>query len=349
MLQKMIEERNLSPFLSKAEMLDILQAEEYGYLPPKPEAIRFELISEDEIFCAGKAPLKKILAHTVINGKAFSFPFSTVIPVGTGPFPVIIHINFRDTVPDKYMYTEEIIDNGFAVLSFCYEDVTTDSDDMTDGLAGILFENGERENTDAGKIAMWAWAAHRVMDYAVTLPELDITKSVVCGHSRLGKTALLAAATDERFMMSYSNESGCSGAALYNEAVGETIDDIIRRFPFWFCKNYLKYKGMDNNMPFDQHFLTACIYPRRIYIASAAENEWADPTSEFLNCVAVSQIYESNGMKGFVHSNRLPNVGEKFHEGNVAYHMREGLHYFSREDWLYMMEYMHKYMQGDKI
>ncbi len=252
---------------------------------------------------------------------------------------MIVNINFNNNVPNKYMPTEEIVDNGFACLSFCYEDITSDDGDMTNGLAGILFENGERKDYDAGKIALWAWAAHRIMDYAQTRTELDITKSIVCGHSRLGKTALLAGATDDRFAISYSNDSGCSGAALYNSKIGETIEAITDHFPFWFCKNYCKYRGYDNEMPFDQHYLTACIAPRKVYIASAESDSWADPESEFLNCVAVSRLYQNAGLKGFIHDDRLPQAPELFHEGNVAYHIRNGTHYFGREDWQYMMKY----------
>ena len=78
--------------------------------------------------------------------------------------------------------------------------MTKDNDDFRDGLAGVLFENGVRGADDAGKIAMWAWGAHRVMDYAETLTDmLDLGCATVCGHSRLGKTALVAGAMDERF------------------------------------------------------------------------------------------------------------------------------------------------------
>ena len=87
----------------------------------------------------------------------------------------------------------------------------------------ILYKDGKRKPNDAGKIAMWAWAAQRVMDYAQTLVDvLDLKNGVVCGHSRLGKTALLAAATDERFAFVYSNNSGCSGAAVTRKKQGET-------------------------------------------------------------------------------------------------------------------------------
>ena len=138
------------------------------------------------------------------------------------------------------MPTEELVDNGFAVLSFCYKDVTSDDGDITDGLAGVLYEDGKRGPTDAGKIAMWAWAAHRVLDLAENFEALDMTRAIVCGHSRLGKTALLAGATDERVFVAHSNDSGCSGAAITRDKDGEKVSDITTRFPYWFCENYYK-------------------------------------------------------------------------------------------------------------
>ncbi len=343
-LKQMIEQRNLAPFLSRAEMSELLQKEEYGYLPPKPEKLTFEVIEEDNSFCNSEAIFKKISARCVINGKSFSFPFYSVIPYGNGKFPIIVHLKFGTNVSDMFMPSQELAGRGFACLSFCYKEVTSDDDDMTDGLAGVLYENGQRGDFDAGKIAMWAWAAHRIMDYAQTVPELDITKSVICGHSRLGKTALLAGATDERFAVTYSNNSGCSGAALYKDKVGESIESITDHFPYWFCKNYLKYRNRDNEMPFDQHYLTACIAPRRVYIASAAEDTWADPVSEFLNCVAVSEFYQRAGVAGFVCNDRLPFCRELLHEGNVAYHLREGAHCFGHDDWLYLLQYAESVM-----
>jgi hypothetical protein len=231
------------------------------------------------------------------------------------------------------MFTEEIIDQGYAILSFCYEDVTKDNGDFTSGLAGVLYENGERRERDAGKIAMWAWAAQRIMDYADAEPRLDKNRSIVCGHSRLGKTALLCGATDERFKFVYSNDSGCSGAAITRDKEGEKIVDIIQRFDYCFCKSYAQYQGREHDMPFDQHFLVASIAPRYAYVASAYEDQWADPVSEMLTCVVAGKRYEEMGLRGFVCEDRLPKIGDIYHEGTIGYHLRAGLHYFSREDW----------------
>ena len=211
-----LKKRNVPSLKSRAEMLELLQREEYGCLPKAPESFVWEAepgIADN--FCAGKATLEKLTFRVVVNGKDFAFPVYLAVPTAEGPHPFFVHINFRSDVPDRYMPTEELIDNGFAVLSFGYEDVTRDDGDFTSGLAGVLYENGKRAPHDAGKIALWAWAAMRCMDYAEHDERLDCAKSVVCGHSRLGKTALLTAALDTRFAFGYSNDSGCAGAALF--------------------------------------------------------------------------------------------------------------------------------------
>lgn len=180
------------------------------------------------------------------------------------------------------------------------------------------------------------------MDYAYTLDCFDFNRAAVVGHSRLGKTALWAGALDERFTHVISNNSGCSGAAITRQKKGERIRDIIRVFSRWFCDNYQKYVDKEELLPFDQHFLVAAIAPRKVYVASAIEDEWADPVSEFLSCYAASEVYEKLGLKGFISSDRLPEAGEYFHEGNIGYHLRKGTHYLSREDWNLFMDYMEK-------
>lgn len=346
MLKDLLKSRRLPPLCDRAQMLDILQREEYGFLPPAPDAVTFtaEDIPGVTNFCAGKATLQKVTAACDLGGKSFAFPFYTVLPTDGKPHPFFIHINFRPDVPDRYMPTEELVDNGFAVLSFCYKDVTSDDGDFTDGLAGVLYPDGVRGDTDAGKIAMWAWAAHRVMDYAQTRADvLRLDAGVVCGHSRLGKTALFTAATDERFAFAHSNNSGCGGDALARENTGERVKDICRVFPFWFCENYQNHVDKEDEMPFDQHFLLAAVAPRRVMVASAAEDAWADPVSQFLSCVAAGEAFSG----GFVCDDRLPQVGDAYLDGDIGYHLRAGLHYFSRTDWLRLIEFVKKHIETE--
>lgn len=339
MLKKELKNRNLPNFKSKDEMLDIMQCEEYGYMPEKP--INTTYFVEENIignFCAGKAKLNKVNITVELKNGKFTFPIYTVIPQKKGKYPFFVHINFRDNIPDIYMATEEIVDNGFAVISFCYNDVTADNNDFTSGLAGVLYKNGKRQPADCGKIAMWAWAAQRAMDYAETLDCLDFDGSIVCGHSRLGKAALLCGATDHRFKYVYSNDSGCSGAAITRKKQGETVENICD-MPYWFCENYKKYIKNEAAMPFDQHYLAALVIPNKLFIASASEDIWADPQSELLTCVAVGEAYEANKMTGFEYTGGYLNPGEYIFTENIGYSLRPGAHYFSRYDWNRFIEF----------
>ena len=144
MLKEMLKERNVPELLTREEMLNVIQTDLFGFMPPKPEKISFSV--EEEVipkFCAGKAVCNKVTAHTVINGKEFSFPFLASLPTDNEIHPFFVHVNFRDLNPDRYMPTEELIDNGFAVLSIYYNDVATDDGDFTKGLAGVLYPDGE--------------------------------------------------------------------------------------------------------------------------------------------------------------------------------------------------------------
>ena len=332
-MKNLISERRLPSLLSREEMLGILQREEYGFMPCPPEKISFEkrAMRTDNDFC-GKGKMWEITITCTVNGRDFSFPVSLMLPSGEGPHPFFVNINFEKNVPNFYFPAEEILDNGFGAFNLYFKDITSDNDDFTDGLAGIFYPDGKRKDTDCGKIALWAWAASRVLDYAETEPRLDMTRAAVCGHSRLGKTALVAGAFDHRFRFVHSNDSGCSGASIARGNTGETVSDICRVFPYWFCESYKKYPGNEESMPFDQHFLLASIAPNYVTVGSASEDDWADPTGEQLSCFAASEAFEKEGMKGFV-CDRKAEIGDCFFDGHIGYYLRKGRHFYSREDW----------------
>ena len=325
------------------ELKYMLQEHIYGYMPKKPDHLNVELVKEDPIFCAGKAP-RKILKFTVtVDGADFSFTVNSVIPKSDKKLPAFVHINFRPDVPDKYMLSEEIADEGFAVFSFCYQDVTKDDKNFKDGVAKLL-SPARRTLTSPGKITMWAWAAMRVMDYIETLDNIDLDNVAVVGHSRLGKTALVTGAFDHRFKYSISNDSGCSGAAITREKTGEHIDFITKHKGEWFCKRYAKYAADESKLPLDQNFLTSLIAPNYLVIGSAEEDSWSDPASEFLCAYMASDVYSLYGIDGLIHNGEIPKPKTVLDEGCICYHVRHGEHYFSREDWHVYMNFIKKKM-----
>ena len=324
----------------RSEILELLSREVYGFSPAPPEKVTCSLLWRNQNAFAGKAVYSMIQIKFNTPKGEFSFPVNLIVPKSLQPVPLFLHIAFRPDIPDSYYPVEEIIDGGFATASFCYNDITMDADDgFTSGIAA-MYTGTERKPDEWGKISMWAWAAQRVMDCLQTLDEIDKKRIAVVGHSRLGKTALWCAAQDERFFMGISNESGCSGAAITRGKRGERVKEITDQFPYWFCENYKKYAGNEENMPFDQHFLLAAVAPRYVYVSSAEEDEWADPESEFLSCFAVKDVYQLFGLRGLVTPDKMPKPGTVLHEGKVGYHLRRGTHFFSRYDWQRFMEFV---------
>ena len=342
MIEKMLQERKLPPLKSREEMLEMLLKEEYGPLPPKPERLEWveEPLGKTGVLYGGKAIRKRVTLTAHFEGKSFTFPFWSTVPADEGKHPYFIHINFRAEADDRYQPTEEIIDGGFAVLNFSYLDVTSDNNDFTNGLAGVLYPEGKRGPQEAGKIAMWSWAAQRVMDYAMEQKELDHSCACVCGHSRLGKTALLTGATDKRFAFTHSNDSGNCGAAISRDKEGERIADITKSFPHWFTEEVAKYAGQEQEMPFEQHFLIASSAARKVHISSATEDLWADPVSEYLCTLAASPAFES----GMPAADRLPLPNERITGRDLGYFLRGGGHAFCRQDWQAVMEFIKRSM-----
>jgi hypothetical protein len=239
---------------------------------------------------------------------------------------------------EELLPTEEILDGGFGLAAFCYQDIGPDGKDDCKQAMGAF---GGRVKPDAwGKIAMWAFCASRVVDYLELRPDVDRKRIAVVGHSRAGKGALLAGGLDERFSLVISNDSGGAGAALFRGKEGEMVKNFSKgSSSLWFAPNFVEYAGRETEMPFDMHFLTALTAPRNLYIASASEDLYADPKSEFLNAVETSRVYRLLGGTGLQTPDALPQVQVPLQEGSIGYHLRQGTHFLSRYDWQQFMAY----------
>jgi hypothetical protein len=362
----------------RAEILKLFENEEYGISPVwKGNIIPTELSSD--LNALNGLAIRKEIKLTLINGsRELSIVMLLYLPESSRPVPVFLGYNFggNHSVTDEkgisittsWMMNNsatgvtknraseagrgkaasrwpvrEIISRGYGLATIYYGDVDPDFDDgFKNGVHGLYDQ--QRDSTSWGSIAAWAWGLSRAMDYLETISSIDSKRVIVIGHSRLGKTALWVGATDQRFAMVISNNSGCGGAALSKRAFGETVGSINSAFPHWFCKNFRKYNEKEELLPVDQHELLSLIAPRPLYVASAEEDLWADPKGEFLSCVAASPVYVLLGEKGFPAS-EMPHVNSPV-IGTIAYHIRTGGHDIKLYDWQQYLDFADLYLHN---
>ena len=227
-------------------------------------------------------------------------------------------------------------DRGYATATAYCGDVFPDHADgrKASALPSLGYAVGDERmvsGDEPGAISTWAWQLSRILDWLVTLPEIDPTRVIVVGHSRLGKTALWAGAGDERFAMVVSNESGCGGAALERRNYGETVKRITTSFPHWFAPTFATYADRETELPIDQHVVLAMTAPRPLYVSSAVEDRWADPRGEFLAAVAAGPVWELFGKVGL--GTATDPVVDTAIGSSIGYHVRSGPHDITAIDW----------------
>lgn len=192
------------------------------------------------------------------------------------------------------------------------------------GQPGELDESGGLGGSGPAAIAWWAWAYHRAVDVLLGCEFVDARAIAIVGHSRGGKAALLAGATDERIALTSANNSGAGGAGCFRwrDPAAETLNDLLDNFPHWLNPALKEFTGRENTLPFDQHFLKALIAPRALLTTEALGDVWANPAGAWQTHLAAQKVYELLGAK------------EK-----IAIAYRDGDHAHTFADWCCFLDF----------
>ena len=352
----------------RPELRTLVQHYMYGF-PPAPAKVTATIDREDANAVGGKATLREI--SLTVGGAAEKIHLLLVVPNDrAGPAPVFVGMNFggNHTLLDDpairlttaWVYPgpgvkngkaaatgrgkgkeawdiAQAVERGYAVATFYSGDADPDRAKERGGLRPA-FDKDEK----AGTIAFYAWAIQRVVDYLVTHADLDAKRVIVFGHSRLGKTALLAAAMDYRIALAIPSQAGCGGTAPSRGTVGESVERINTAFPHWFNAEFKKFNKEPARLPFDQNGVLALVAPRPVLFSNAVEDTWANPDGQFEVLKAAEPVYKLLGAGG-LDSPTKPKVGT-LSAGTLGYFIRPGKHSTTSVDWKAFLDFADRHL-----
>lgn len=360
----------------RPEILRLFEEQVYGRTP-RARRIEYEVTSRKTDALGGLA-IRKEVTIWVAGRQAPAMQLLLYIPADARkPVPAFLGPNFRGnhaihpdpgiTISKSWMRpgegivenhatestrgaarsrwpVEMILRRGYALATYYYGDIFPDhKDGLSQSILPAFYRGGQTAPAaeEWNAIGAWAYGLSRALDYLEKDNAIDAKHVAVLGHSRLGKTALWAGAQDERFAMVISNDSGEGGAAIARRNFGETVERINTAFPHWFAGNFKQYNKRVNDLPVDQHMLISLVAPRPVYIASAQDDQWADPKGEFLSGMAASPVYRLLGAPGLGMA-QMPGVHEPV-GGRIGYHIRAGKHDVTEYDWEQFLNFADKH------
>ena len=307
----------------RAELKELIQKYQYGHLPPAGAKVTAKELASKTIESLGSTE-RSVLLTIGDDGKSVSTHVRLSTPKGDGPFPAIIRGDLG-WQPVEDLVRDEVVRRGYILAEFNREEIVPDKNERTTLLYAV------HPDGDFGALAAWAWGFHRVLDHLLTLKEVDPKRIAVTGHSRGGKTALLAGAMDERIALTVPNNSGCGGAGSYRYQApkSEDIGAILKNFPYWFHPKFGRFIGHVDRLPVDQHFVKALVAPRALLSTEALGDLWANPQGTQQTHEAAKEVYRFLGAPD-----------------RIGIYFREGEHAHNHKDWTTLLDFADKVFFG---
>ncbi len=321
----------------RQEIIDTALELEFGGMPPKPERFELEILQNRPVVYSYRL-------HIYVGDRHFSFPMQIFAPEenfdrsGETKYPILLtgdgcYRNCNDEVID------EANKRGWLVAKFNRVELAQDMyhNRRDHGIYTLWDDN------DFSGISAWAWGYHRCIDAFEQIKFVDATQVAITGHSRGGKTILVAGATDERIAYINPNNSGTHGCGCWRyQMFDPTSDDRynnrsevladMRGVPYWFGPNMFEYLDRDAEIPHDMHFFKALCAPRCFIETEAFGDVWGNPRGSYQTYLAAKEVYKFLGA-----------------EDKIVAHYREGGHDHGPVDFRVLLDYCDMMRNGQPL
>lgn len=359
----------------RQEVLRLFRTYQFGEVPK--EAIPtapWQLIEENRMSKSNTAIRKQVRIY-LSSDKTQCVNVLCYLPKQSkGKVPILLHIAFQannqavsdSSIQAGYVFNkagerllasaqtpqvpvDSLLAAGIGFATFYYGDIEPDyrAAINKEGIRHHLLTPSKMAiREDAwGSIAAWAWGTQRVIDYLSQDPDIDHKRIALLGVSRLGKTALWAAASDPRIKLVIASCSGEGGAALSRREYGESISHMTdtSRYFYQFTPNRHRFANNANASPVDAHELIALIAPRPLLLQTGDEDYWSDPKGEYLAAQAAIPVYQLYGIQPLLST--FPNSGDSsLAFQTLGYYMHDGGHGTLSSDWKIFTAYLKKFL-----
>ena len=312
----------------REEMKQILEYYELGHAPPPPGNVTGQDIKSLTLL---DGTAKYRLVHLKFGpGGKLGFDIAIFTPAQGGPFPTIVNPSFFNT-PGVAVTNQSIavstnssttnsagrprfnfgaavdperaaegfsnqLSRGYALVTYRY---TQCGEDNTNFRSSSFYP--AYPEYDWGVLFGWAWGLSRVVDYLETQPFADTNKLIALGHSRLGKLVMVATAFDERISLGAPAGSSGAGTGAYRfcgpgRGGKEGIEDMTRKFPYYFVPRLKEFTGQMEKLPFDAHWYIALAAPRPWISVEGTDDQNCVPNAVRQSILAAQPVYAFLGV-----------------------------------------------------
>jgi len=299
------------------------------------------------------------------NGRELSFSLTVFKAPGGGKHPTVISGDGCFKYPFDPEYVGTYLKNGINIVFFNRTDIFPDIARYNTGYVEkdsgeykiasdtiAALEGGEGRgplckmfpDKKICSVAAWAWGYSRVVDALELLGFADMDAIIFTGHSRGGKTAILAGALDERAAIVNPNGACAGGCSCYrlvikaekedgvSVAKSEPLSNIFHHFPTWLGEGMREYVDREDELPFDSHYLKAMIAPRVLFVSEAASDIMANPVGSWQTTMGAYEVYKLLGV-----------------EDRLLWYFRDGDHAQTTEDVEQLVNVIRNYKYGEPL